>query len=109
MGRAALECCHKGWGTSVVVGVAGSGQEIATRPFQLVTGRVWKGTAFGGTKSRSMLPGMIDDMVDGKIDVEDFVTGTYPLGEVNKAFDAMPRASRSARSSTCPRKACRRG
>jgi S-(hydroxymethyl)glutathione dehydrogenase/alcohol dehydrogenase len=87
--RAALECCHKGWGTSVIVGVAGAGQEICTRPFQLVTGRVWKGTAFGGTKGRSQLPGMVDQYMEGEIKVDEFITHTMPLEEINKAFDLM--------------------
>ena len=87
--RAALECCHKGWGTSVIVGVAGAGQEICTRPFQLVTGRVWKGTAFGGTKGRSQLPGMVEQYMNGEIKVDEFITHTMPLEEINKAFDLM--------------------
>jgi S-(hydroxymethyl)glutathione dehydrogenase/alcohol dehydrogenase len=87
--RAALECCHKGWGESVVVGVAGAGQEIATRPFQLVTGRVWRGTAFGGCKGRSQLPGMVDQYMDGDIKIDEFITYTMPLDDINKAFDLM--------------------
>jgi S-(hydroxymethyl)glutathione dehydrogenase/alcohol dehydrogenase len=87
--RAALECCHKGWGQSVIVGVAGAGQEISTRPFQLVTGRVWRGTAFGGCKGRSQLPGMVDQYMNGEIRVDEFITHTMPLEDINKAFDLM--------------------
>ncbi len=87
--RAALECCHKGWGESVIVGVAGAGQEICTRPFQLVTGRVWRGTAFGGCKGRSQLPGMVDQYMDGEIKVDEFITHTMGLPDINKAFDLM--------------------
>ena len=87
--RAALECCHKGWGESVIVGVAGAGQEISTRPFQLVTGRVWRGTAFGGTRGRSQLPGMVDQYLDGAIKVDEFITHTMPLDDINRAFDLM--------------------
>lgn len=89
--RAALECCHKGWGESVIIGVAGAGQEISTRPFQLVTGRVWRGTAFGGVKGRSQLPGMVDQYLDGQIKVDEMVTHTMPLEDINKAFDLMHR------------------
>ncbi len=87
--RAALECCHKGWGESVIVGVAGAGQEISTRPFQLVTGRVWRGTAFGGCKGRSQLPGMVDQYLSGDIKVDEFITHTMPLEDINDAFDLM--------------------
>ena len=87
--RAALECCHKGWGESVIVGVAGAGQEISTRPFQLVTGRVWRGTAFGGCKGRSQLPGMVDQYMHGDIKIDEFITYTMPLEDINKAFDLM--------------------
>jgi S-(hydroxymethyl)glutathione dehydrogenase/alcohol dehydrogenase len=87
--RAALECCHKGWGESVIIGVAGAGQEIATRPFQLVTGRVWRGTAFGGVKGRTQLPGMVDDAMAGRIRLDPFVTHTLPLERINEAFDLM--------------------
>ena len=87
--RAALECCHKGWGESVIVGVAGAGQEISTRPFQLVTGRVWRGTAFGGCKGKSQLPGMVDQYMDGGIKVDEFITHTMGLEDINKAFDLM--------------------
>ncbi len=87
--RSALECCHKGWGESVIVGVAGAGQEISTRPFQLVTGRVWRGTAFGGCKGRSQLPGMVEQYMDGDIKIDEFITYTMPLEDINKAFDLM--------------------
>jgi S-(hydroxymethyl)glutathione dehydrogenase / alcohol dehydrogenase len=87
--RAALECCHKGWGESIIIGVAGSGQEIATRPFQLVTGRVWRGSAFGGVKGRSQLPGMVDEAMRGEIDLDPFITHTMPLEQINNAFDLM--------------------
>ena len=87
--RSALECCHKGWGESVIVGVAGAGQEISTRPFQLVTGRVWRGTAFGGCKGRSQLPGMVDQYMDGGIKIDEFITYTMPLEDINRAFDLM--------------------
>ena len=87
--RAALECCHKGWGESIIVGVAGAGQEISTRPFQLVTGRVWRGTAFGGCKGRSELPAMVDKYMDGDIKVDEFITHTMPLEDINRAFDLM--------------------
>jgi S-(hydroxymethyl)glutathione dehydrogenase/alcohol dehydrogenase len=87
--RAALECCHKGWGTSVIIGVAGAGQEIATRPFQLVTGRTWKGTAFGGARGRRDVPKIVDWYMDGKIKVDELVTHTMGLSDINKAFDLM--------------------
>lgn len=87
--RAALECCHKGWGESVIIGVAGAGQEISTRPFQLVTGRVWRGSAFGGCKGRSQLPGMVDQYMAGQIKVDEFITHTMPLEDINSAFDLM--------------------
>ncbi len=87
--RAALECCHKGWGESIIIGVAGAGQEIRTRPFQLVTGRVWRGTAFGGVKGRTQLPGMVEDAMAGRIDLDPFVTHTLPLDRINDAFDLM--------------------
>ncbi len=95
--RSALECCHKGWGESVIIGVAGAGQEISTRPFQLVTGRVWRGTAFGGVKGRSQLPGMVEQYLDGAIKVDEMVTHTMPLDDINQAFDLM-HAGKSIRS-----------
>lgn len=87
--RQALECCHKGWGESVIIGVAGAGQEISTRPFQLVTGRVWRGTAFGGAKGRTEVPKIVDWYMNGKINIDDLITHTMPLGEINEAFDLM--------------------
>jgi S-(hydroxymethyl)glutathione dehydrogenase/alcohol dehydrogenase len=87
--RSALECCHKGWGESVIIGVAGAGKEISTRPFQLVTGRVWRGSAFGGCKGRSQLPGMVDQYMDGEIKIDEFITYTMPLDDINRAFDLM--------------------
>ncbi|MBY4677345.1 S-(hydroxymethyl)glutathione dehydrogenase/class III alcohol dehydrogenase [Marinobacterium arenosum] len=87
--RSALECCHKGWGESVIIGVAGAGQEISTRPFQLVTGRVWRGTAFGGVKGRSQLPDYVERYMKGDIKIDDFVTHTMGLEDINKAFDLM--------------------
>jgi len=87
--RSALECCHKGWGESVIIGVAGAGQEISTRPFQLVTGRVWKGSAFGGVKGRTELPGYVERYLAGEIPLEDFITHTMPLEDINEAFDLM--------------------
>lgn len=87
--RAALEACHKGWGVSVIIGVAASGQEISTRPFQLVTGRTWKGTAFGGWKSRESVPALVDKYLEGKMLVNEFVTHVLPLDKVNEAFDLM--------------------
>jgi S-(hydroxymethyl)glutathione dehydrogenase/alcohol dehydrogenase len=87
--RAALECCHKGWGVSTIIGVAGAGQEICTRPFQLVTGRVWKGSAFGGVKGRSQLPGMVDQYMQGEIKVDEMITHTMGLEDINQAFDLM--------------------
>jgi S-(hydroxymethyl)glutathione dehydrogenase/alcohol dehydrogenase len=87
--RQALECCHKGWGESVIIGVAGSGEEIATRPFQLVTGRVWRGTAFGGAKGRSEVPKIVDWYMEGKINIDDLITHKMPLEDINQAFDLM--------------------
>jgi S-(hydroxymethyl)glutathione dehydrogenase/alcohol dehydrogenase len=87
--RQALECCHKGWGQSIIIGVAGAGKEISTRPFQLVTGRVWKGTAFGGSKGRTQVPQIVDWYMDGKIQIDPLITHTMPLGDINKAFDLM--------------------
>ena len=87
--RAALECCHKGWGESIIIGVAGAGQEIATRPFQLVTGRVWRGSAFGGVKGRTQLPAMVEDAMRGDINLDPFITHNMPLEQINEAFDLM--------------------
>src|SRR4051812_27661637 len=87
--RQALECCHRGWGVSVVIGVAGAGQEIATRPFQLVTGRVWKGSAFGGARGRSDVPRIVDWYMDGKIEIDRLITHKLPLERINEAFDLM--------------------
>ena len=87
--RAALECCHKGWGESTIIGVAGSGQEISTRPFQLVTGRVWRGSAFGGVRGRTELPGYVDNYMDGVIKIDPMITHTMGLDEINHAFDLM--------------------
>ena len=87
--RQALECCHRGWGESIIIGVAGAGQEIATRPFQLVTGRVWRGSAFGGAKGRSDVPRIVDWYMSGKINIDDLITHTMPLNDINKAFDLM--------------------
>ncbi len=95
--RQALECCHRGWGMSVIVGVAGAGEEIATRPFQLVTGRVWKGCAFGGAKGRTDVPRIVDWYMDGKINIDDLITHVMPLEEINSAFDMM-HAGESIRS-----------
>ncbi|MGL4499755.1 MAG: S-(hydroxymethyl)glutathione dehydrogenase/class III alcohol dehydrogenase [Planktothrix sp.] len=87
--RQALECCHKGWGVSVIIGVAGAGEEISTRPFQLVTGRVWKGTAFGGAKSRTDVPKIVDWYMEGKINIDDLITHVMPIEKINEAFDLM--------------------
>ncbi len=87
--RQALECCHRGWGESIIIGVAGSGQEISTRPFQLVTGRVWKGTAFGGARGRTDVPKIVDWYMEGKINIDDLITHTMPLDKINDAFDLM--------------------
>lgn len=87
--RSALECCHKGWGESIIVGVAGAGKEISTRPFQLVTGRVWRGTAFGGVKGRSELPAIVERYMAGEFKLSDFITHTMPLEDINKSFDLM--------------------
>ena len=95
--RQALECCHKGWGVSVIVGVAGAGQEISTRPFQLVTGRVWKGTAFGGARGRTDVPKIVDWYMDGKINVDDLITHVMPLEKINDAF-ALMKEGKSIRS-----------
>ena len=95
--RDALECCHKGWGESIIIGVAGAGQEISTRPFQLVTGRVWRGTAFGGAKGRTDVPRIVDWYMEGKINIDDLITHTMPLDDINKGFDLM-HAGESIRS-----------
>jgi S-(hydroxymethyl)glutathione dehydrogenase/alcohol dehydrogenase len=87
--RQALECCHKGWGQSCIIGVAGAGQEIATRPFQLVTGRSWRGTAFGGARGRTDVPKIVDWYMEGKINIDDLITHQMPLSDINKAFDLM--------------------
>ncbi len=87
--RTALECCHKGWGESIIIGVAGAGKEISTRPFQLVTGRSWRGTAFGGARGRTDVPKIVDWYMDGKIDIDPMITHTMPLEDINKAFDLM--------------------
>ncbi|MDP4651144.1 MAG: S-(hydroxymethyl)glutathione dehydrogenase/class III alcohol dehydrogenase [Haliea sp.] len=87
--RQALECCHKGWGESYIIGVAGAGKEIATRPFQLVTGRSWHGVAFGGARGRTDVPQIVDWYMDGKINIDDLITHTMPLGDINKGFDLM--------------------
>jgi S-(hydroxymethyl)glutathione dehydrogenase/alcohol dehydrogenase len=95
--RQALECCHRGWGTSVIIGVAGAGQEISTRPFQLVTGRVWKGTAFGGAKGRTDVPKIVDWYMNGKINIDDLITHKLALDDVNTGFEMM-HAGQSIRS-----------
>jgi len=95
--RSALECCHKGWGESVIIGVAGAGQEISTRPFQLVTGRVWRGTAFGGVKGRSELPDYVERYMKGEFKLNDFITHTMGLEDINEAFELM-HAGKSIRS-----------
>lgn len=87
--RQALECCHRGWGTSIVIGVAEAGKEISTRPFQLVTGRNWRGTAFGGARGRTDVPKIVDWYMEGKIDIDSLITHTMPLTEINTAFDLM--------------------
>ena len=95
--RQALECCHRGWGVSVIIGVAGAGKEISTRPFQLVTGRVWKGTAFGGARGRTDVPKIVDWYMDGKINIDDLITHVLPLERINEGFDLM-HAGKSIRS-----------
>jgi len=87
--RQALECCHRGWGVSVIIGVAGAGQEISTRPFQLVTGRVWKGTAFGGARGRTDVPKIVDWYMERKINIDDLITHKLPLDDINRGFDLM--------------------
>ncbi len=95
--RAALECCHKGWGESVIIGVAGAGKEISTRPFQLVTGRVWRGTAFGGVKGRTQLPGMVQQAMRGEIKLDPYITHRMPLERINEAFELL-HAGKSIRT-----------
>ena len=95
--RQALECCHRGWGVSVIIGVAGAGKEISTRPFQLVTGRVWKGTAFGGVRGRTEVPQIVDWYMDGKINIDDLITHKLPLDRINEGFDLM-HAGKSIRT-----------
>jgi S-(hydroxymethyl)glutathione dehydrogenase/alcohol dehydrogenase len=95
--RQALECCHKGWGESIIIGVAAAGQEIATRPFQLVTGRVWKGSAFGGVKGRSQLPGYVERYMAGEIKIDEFITHNMPFEKINEAFDLL-HAGKSIRT-----------
>ena len=87
--RQALECCHKGWGVSVIIGVAAAGEEIRTRPFQLVTGRVWKGSAFGGARGRTDVPKIVDWYMQGKINIDDLITHVMPIDSINDAFDLM--------------------
>jgi S-(hydroxymethyl)glutathione dehydrogenase/alcohol dehydrogenase len=89
--RQALECCHRGWGVSTIIGVAAAGEEISTRPFQLVTGRVWKGTAFGGAKGRTDVPRIVDWYMNGKINIDDLITHTLPLERINEGFELMER------------------
>ena len=89
--RQALECCHRGWGVSVIIGVAGAGKEIRTRPFQLVTGRVWKGSAFGGARGRTDVPRIVDWYMEGRIDIDNLITHVMPLEKINDAFDLMHR------------------
>ncbi|WP_168016217.1 S-(hydroxymethyl)glutathione dehydrogenase/class III alcohol dehydrogenase [Halomonas salinarum] len=95
--RSALECCHKGWGESIIIGVAGAGEEISTRPFQLVTGRVWKGSAFGGVKGRSELPGYVDRYMKGELKIDEFITQDMPFEKINEAFELL-HAGKSIRS-----------
>ncbi|MGH8713897.1 MAG: zinc-binding dehydrogenase, partial [Casimicrobiaceae bacterium] len=87
--RQALECCHRGWGVAVIIGVAGAGQEIRTRPFQLITGRTWKGTAFGGARGRTDVPKIVDWYMEGRINVDDLITHRLPLERINEGFDLM--------------------
>jgi S-(hydroxymethyl)glutathione dehydrogenase/alcohol dehydrogenase len=89
--RQALECCHKGWGQSIIIGVAEAGKEIATRPFQLVTGRVWKGSAFGGARGRTDVPRIVDWYMENKINIDDLITHTLSLDQINEGFDLMKR------------------
>ncbi|MWJ29271.1 S-(hydroxymethyl)glutathione dehydrogenase/class III alcohol dehydrogenase [Halomonas sediminis] len=95
--RSALECCHKGWGESIIIGVAGAGEEICTRPFQLVTGRVWKGSAFGGVKGRSELPGYVDRYMNGELKIDEFITQDMPFEKINEAFELL-HAGKSIRT-----------
>ncbi len=95
--RQALECCHKGWGESIIIGVAGAGKEISTRPFQLVTGRVWRGSAFGGARGRTDVPKIVNWYMNGKIDIDNLITHKMPLEDINNAFDLM-HAGKSIRS-----------
>lgn len=95
--RSALECCHKGWGESIIIGVAGAGEEISTRPFQLVTGRVWRGSAFGGVKGRSELPGYVDRYMQGELKIDEFVTHDLPFEQINEAFELL-HAGKSIRT-----------
>src|SRR5437868_11191502 len=95
--RQALECCHRGWGTSIIIGVAAAGKEIATRPFQLVTGRVWKGTAFGGARGRTDVPKIVDWYMTGEIEIDPMITHVLSLDEINQGFELM-RAGESIRS-----------
>jgi S-(hydroxymethyl)glutathione dehydrogenase/alcohol dehydrogenase len=87
--RQALECCHRGWGTSIIIGVAGAGQEISTRPFQLVTGRNWRGTAFGGARGRTDVPKFVDWYMNGKINIDDLITHVLPFAQINKGFELL--------------------
>jgi S-(hydroxymethyl)glutathione dehydrogenase/alcohol dehydrogenase len=89
--RQALECCHRGWGQSIIIGVAAAGQEISTRPFQLVTGRIWKGSAFGGARGRTDVPKIVDWYMDRKINIDDLITHKLPLERINEGFDLMTR------------------
>lgn len=89
--RQSLECCHKGWGQSIIIGVAAAGEEISTRPFQLVTGRVWKGSAFGGARGRTDVPKIVDWYMEGKLNIDDLITHTLPLDRINEGFDLMKR------------------
>jgi S-(hydroxymethyl)glutathione dehydrogenase/alcohol dehydrogenase len=95
--RQALECCHKGWGQSFIIGVAAAGQEISTRPFQLVTGREWKGSAFGGARGRTDVPKIVDWYMEGKLNIDDLITHTLPLERINEGFDLM-KSGESIRS-----------
>jgi len=87
--RQALECCHRGWGQAIIIGVAGAGEEIRTRPFQLVTGRVWRGTAFGGARGRTDVPRIVDWYMQGRIEIDPLITHTLPLEKINDAFELM--------------------